>query len=52
MTSGTSMKEVMTAQSVAALGVEKEPLSGDMAEEVRQVVKDAWPILPSAPFAV
>ena len=49
---GTSMKKVMTTQSAVALGVEKEPLSGGMAEEVEQVVKDAWPILPFAPLVV
>ena len=46
------MKEVMTTQSAVALGVEKKPLSGGVAEEVEQVVKDAWPILPFAPLVV
>ena len=46
------MKEVMTAQSAVPLGVEKEPLSGDMSKEAGQAVKDAQPALPSAPLAV
>ena len=40
-TGGTFVKEVMTAQSAVPLGVEKEPLSGDMTKEVGQAVKDA-----------
>ena len=42
------VKKVVAAQPAAALGVKKEPPSGGVAEEVRQVVKDAQPILPSA----
>ena len=51
-TGGTLMKEVMTTQSVIPLGVEKEPLNGDVTKEVGQAVKDAQPTLSSAPLAV
>ena len=51
-TSGTLVKEVMTAQFATHLGVEKEPPSGDVAKEVGQAMKDAQPTLPSAPLAV
>ena len=49
-TSGTLVKEVMTAPSVVPLGVENEPPSGDVTEEVRQLVKDVQPILPFIPL--
>ena len=41
VTSGALVKEVVTTQSPATLGVEKEPPSGGMAKEARQAVKDA-----------
>ena len=41
VTSGALVKETVTTQSPATLGVEKEPPSGGMAKEARQVVKDA-----------
>ena len=44
--------EEVAAQLTATLGVEKEPPSGGVVEEVRQVVKDAQPVLPSASLAV
>ena len=46
------MKKVMTAQFATPLGVEKEPPSGVVAEEVEQAVKDAQSTLPSTPLAV
>ena len=48
VTSGALVKETVTTQSPATLGVEKEPPSGGMAKEVRQAVKDAKSI-PSFP---
>ena len=39
-TGGTLVKEVMTAPYVVPTGVENEPPSGDVTEEVRQLVKD------------
>ena len=50
--SGALVKEVVAAQPIAALGVEKELPFGGVAEEVRQTVKDAQPIMPSASLAV
>ena len=50
-TGGTLVKEVMTAPSVVPPGVENEPPSGDVTEEVRQLVKDVQPILPFIPLA-
>ena len=41
VTSGALVKEVVTTQSPATLGMEKEPPSGGMAKEARQAVKDA-----------
>ena len=41
VTSGALVKETVTTQSPATLGVEKESPSGGMAKEARQVVKDA-----------
>ena len=41
MIGGDLVKEVVVAQPPAALGVEKEPPSGGVAEEARQAVKDA-----------
>ena len=52
MPSGALVKEVVAAQPAAALGVEKELPFGGVAEEVRQTVKDAQPIMPSASLAV
>ena len=46
------MKEVVVAQPATALSVEKEPPSGGIAEEIRQAVKDAQTILPSASLTV
>nr|POE76357.1 mads-box protein jointless [Quercus suber] len=52
MTGGALVEKVMTTQLAATLGVEKEPPNGGVAEEVRQAVKDAQPILPFASLAV
>ena len=41
VTIGALVKETVTTQSPATLGVEKESPSGGMAKEARQVVKDA-----------
>ena len=41
VTSGTLVKEMVAAQPATALGVEKESLSGGVAKEVGQAVKDA-----------
>ena len=46
------MKEMMTTQSVILLGVEKEPLNGDVTKEVGQAMKDAQPTLSFAPLAI
>ena len=45
-------KKVVTAPSTTASGVEEEPPSGGVADEVGQVAKDAQLILPSAPLVV
>lgn len=50
--SGALVKKVVVAQLVPALSVEKEPFSGGIAEEVKQAVKDAQPIPPSASMAI
>ena len=52
MIGGDLMKEVVVAQPPAALGVEKEPLNGGVAEEARQVVKDAQPISSPTSLAI
>jgi len=41
VTDGAMAKEVVIAPSVVTLGMEEEPPSGGMAEEIRQTVKDA-----------
>ena len=51
-TSGVLVKEVVATQSPTALDVEKEPLSGGVAGEARQAVKDAKPISSSASLAI
>ena len=50
MTSGTLVKEVTTAPSAIPLGVEKEPLSGGVIEEVGQPMQVVQPILSSIPL--
>ena len=51
-TSGVLVKEVVATQSPTALDVEKEPLSGGVAAEARQAVKDAKTISSFASLAI
>ena len=52
MFDGALVKEVITAQSTTALGVEKKPPSGGVAREARQAIKDAQPLLSPISLAV
>ena len=47
MTSGTLVKEVTIAPSIVPLGMEKEPPSGGVTEEVGQPMQVVQPILSS-----
>ena len=51
MTSGTLVKEVTIAPSIVPLGMEKEPPSGGVTEEVGQPMQVVQPILSSIPLA-
>jgi len=41
VTGGAMAKEVVTTPSIATSGVEEEPPSSSVAEEVKQTTKDA-----------
>ena len=48
---GTLVKEVIIATSAVPLGMEEEPPSGGVTEEVGQPMQDVQPILSSVPLA-
>ena len=48
---GTLVKEVIIATSAVPPGMEEEPPSGGVTEEVGQPMQDVQPILSSVPLA-
>ena len=49
---GVLVKEVMATQPPTTLGIEKEPLSGGMVGEAKQVVKDVEPVPSSTSLVI